>query len=158
MNYFFVIAVALVMASGCQPSADADAERPVLPKVNLPDSPTLELPSPVQLADDGSYTVSGILAEGASAMGTHVRVSGRVLERHTCTDAEPGTLCVPAHVVLVDNLESPRTQLLVVAWDEWVDQTEEGEIAVVRGRFGQWTDDRWFVRSEGLLQVPREEK
>ena len=140
---------------GCNAADENDAQaKRVRPAVDLPPVPPLELPAAKPLNEDGSYTVEGLLRSGAENFGKGIRVSGIVVEKHTCTTAQAGTLCPPPYLVLVDSLENPRAQLMVVGQEQNFSTTEEGEPEIISGRFQQWSADKFYVRSEGLVEVP----
>ena len=121
--------------------------------MNLPDSPPLEIPKKVEMLADGSYSIKGLLESASEGFGREVRVKGQVLERHSCKDAAPGSLCPPSHFILVDSLEFPENQLLVVAPEDVLATVEEGTEEIVSGMFVQWSSTKWYVRSEGMVEV-----
>lgn len=151
MRYLIAGVALLCFTSACE--QPEETPKRVLPKVVLPATPPLNIPSPEAMDPDGSYTVAGLLGTSVKGFERGVRVTGKVLEKHSCSDAKVGDLCPPAYLVLVDSLDAPGTQLLVVAPQEFIDQVEEGSSEVVSGVFRQWTLDKWFVRSEGLVEV-----
>ncbi|NUN16083.1 MAG: hypothetical protein HUU55_20845 [Myxococcales bacterium] len=150
---------------------------PVIPrlKVNLPESPPLELPNVPVRDESGVYTVNGLLKESAALMNTVVIVKGVILDRHVCeqeptalpvavgegSDAgsvpappvEPPECYPPEHVMLVDDLSRTRYQLLVAGNPQFVDSAAVGQTVTVKGRLVQWTRDNVFVRSEGLIEL-----
>ena len=158
MQRFFLALVFLTYTGifiGCDVGQENDASsKRVRPAVDLPPVPSLELPTVKSVNEDGSYTVEGLLHNGAENLGKGVRVSGIVVEKHTCTTAQAGTLCPPPYLILVDSLENPSAQLMVVGQEENFSASEEGEPEIISGRFQQWSADKFYVRSEGLVEVP----
>lgn len=97
----------IVVLAGCAGWTLAGCEHfrpepvdPVIPrlKVNLPESPPLELPNAPVRDESGVYTVNGLLKESAALMNTVVIVKGVILDRHVC-EQEPTALQIGrAHV------------------------------------------------------------
>lgn len=151
----FVVVGGLACLSGCE---GPKAQGPVVvrPAVQLPESPPLEEDHFPEKAPDGSFTVAGLMSGGPDRLGNGVRVTGAVLERHTCKDKPEGTLCPPPYLILVDGLERPATQVMVVGTEEQIRTVEEGESTFFSGTFQQWSDDRFYIRSTGLVQLKEE--
>ena len=80
-----------------------------------------------------------------------MRVEGTVAEVHLRGE-EGDTLCPPA-LSLVDGLENPGKMVLVVLPAGAERGYQEGEGAIFSGTFQQWSDDKFYVRSAGLVQV-----
>ena len=151
--WFFLLSALLTCAVGCG-LVDEEEQTVKRPRVavNLPPTPSLAPPEKVELLQDGSYTVAGLI-QSEEGFGRGVRVSGQVLEKHSCRDATAGSLCPPSYFILVDSLEVPETQLLVVAPEEVLEGIEEGSQEIVSGLFVQWSRSKWYVRSEGMIEI-----
>ena len=151
--WFFLLSALLAPAVGCGLVAEEEqtVKRPRV-AVNLPPTPSLMPPEKVELLEDGSYSVAGLI-QSKEGFGRGVRVSGQVMEKHSCMDATPGSLCPPSYFILVDSLEFPETQLLVVAPEDVVNGIEEGSQEIVSGLFVQWSRSKWYVRSEGMIEI-----
>ena len=155
----YSVCIVLGLVLGCDSGSEEDqAPKRPRPAVNLPDSPPLVIPEKAQMLDDGSYSVAGLLESASEGFDREVRVKGQVLERHSCRDADPGSLCPPAHFILVDSLEFPETQLLVVASEDVLGTVEESTEEIVSGRFVQWSSTKWYVRSEGMVEIMETEE
>jgi hypothetical protein len=144
----------LTTAVGCGLVAEEEEQAVKRPRVavNLPPTPSLNPPEKVELLQDGSYSVAGLIGSN-EGFGRGVRVFGMVLEKHSCRDASPGSLCPPSYFILVDSLEFPEIQLLVVAPEDVVGGIEEGSQEIVSGLFVQWSRSKWYVRSEGMIEI-----
>ena len=156
-----IVTCALVfffLLPGCDQGEGANEVKRVRPAVDLPDTPTLTIPQHTVLNQDGSYTVAGLLNSAEEHFGKGVRVTGIVLEKHTCKDAKEGTLCPPPYLLLVDSAERPANQLMVVGTEQRLSDSQEGESETVSGRFQQWSADKFYVRSEGLVEIPEEDE
>jgi hypothetical protein len=127
------------------------------PKVNLPESPPMVEPKVVTQHADGVATVAGLLAQGSKLFETTARVRALVADSHTCLDeqGQPIKNCTPpAHAVLADGLDDTTRTLLVVGAPQQILALGEGKAVTVEGTFRQWSSDRTFVRSEGLVELP----
>ena len=138
---------------GCGSGNEAGQTKVAPPAVNLPPTPSLEPAALPEFTESGSYTIHGLLSENGPAFGTGVRVEGTVAEVSTCEVKEGDTLCPPAFVSLVDGLENPGKMVLVVLPAGAERGYQEGEGAIFSGTFQQWSDDKFYVRSAGLVQV-----
>jgi len=145
---------ALLFGLGCaQVDSPTTPEKKVRPKVNLPAPPDL---TPVVIKThtaDGAYTVAGLFASGRKLFEKKVRVHGAVIDRHLCPPpAEGDAPCYPPpNLFLAEGLDATKQQLLVVGSNEAVARFQTGENVTLEGTFSQWSGDRVFVRSEGLI-------
>jgi hypothetical protein len=176
------LTVAAAIVPGCR-SFDEEPEKPKVDrrKVNLPEAPPLEVPKEVQLhTEDGAWTVAGLLLKAPELLGKDVQVRGIVVDKVECPtpdeDEEPDsgdatvgeadageptpapdlTCHPPPHLFLTDDLAEPTRQVLVTGTNPQIRAVSVAQPVTLTGRFTQWSDDKVFVRTEGLLQLSTE--
>jgi hypothetical protein len=150
-----LVLAATVCGLGCDAPLGQQAALPKAPrlKVNLPDTPKLELPKVRLESADGTLTVAGVMRRARGHMWKTVRVHGVVIDRQACEDEAAGDCHPPPSALLADGLDAPKEQLLVVGTSGQIAALEQGDVVTLEGRLVQWTDDQVFVRSEGLLEL-----
>lgn len=165
----FALAVSLSLATPACRSFEDEPERPKSDrrKVNLPDTPPLQKKEVRLRADDGSYTVAGVLAGAPELMGKAIAVRGIVVDKVECpveevpesdAGAPPEPQIVsgchpPPHVFLTDDLARPTQQLLVTGTAIQIAAVSIAQPVRLEGRLVQWSADKVFVRTEGMLQL-----
>lgn len=177
-----LLGLALLMglsAPACRNFNQEEEEKPKVDrrKVNLPETPPLEKKEIQTHTEDGAFTVAGILAEAGKHFGTEVRVRGIVVDKVECpvpeepseegADAGAGettegeqqaervvlTCHPPPHLFLTDDLAHPTQQILVTGTDPQIHAVTVARPVTLSGRLVKWSDDRVFVRTEGLIQL-----
>jgi hypothetical protein len=143
---------------GCSPSQAPGHAAKVRAKVNLPETPSLEIPVVVSKHADGAWTVAGLRLEASEGRWAEsVQVRGVVLDRQVCPlqrrrNADPCGLA--PHLLIADSLDKPGQPLLITGTNEQIHGLPEGGDVSVVGRHVQWSDDRHFVDSRGIVQIP----
>lgn len=144
-------------------------------KVNLPDTPHLVKKEVRATVEDGAYTVAGLLASMPETLGNEVVVRGIVVDKVECPEEEPpegaegeadagaveptepavpsGGCHPPPHLFLTDDLARPTQQLLVTGTALQIAAVSVAQPVELKGRVVQWSADKVFVRTEGLLQL-----
>lgn len=167
---FFALALALsLVAPGCRSfEEEPERPRPDRRKVNLPETPPLAKKELRVKADDGSYTVPGLLASASEEMGEAVVVRGIVVDKVECpveelpesdagVPAEPPAIVSgchpPPHLFLTDDLARPTKQILVTGTAVQIAAVSVAQPVRLEGRLVQWSADKVFVRTEGMLQL-----
>ena len=151
-----IVLLAVIGVIGCGPAEVPPQARPRA-KVNLPETPSLTIPEVVRKHADGVWTVAGLRQAGMEGQWeSSVQVRGVVLDRQVCPlrrkrNAEP---CVLApHLLVADSLEKPDQPLIVAGTNEQIHALPESGEVVVEGAHVQWSADRHFVDSRGIVQL-----
>ena len=151
--FCWISLVSLLISVGCAENNSGQQKRATPVAVTLPPTPSLDPIVLPTVTESGSYTVHGLLGESGPSFGTGVRLEGVVLETSSCVVQNGETLCPPPFLTLVDGLDNPNQAVLVILPKEEQNTYQEGERAIFSGTFQQWSDDKFYVRSSGLLMV-----
>ena len=151
--FCWICLVSVLIPVGCAEDNSGQQKRATPVAVTLPPTPSLDPIVLPTVTDSGSYTVHGLLGESGPSFGTGVRFEGVVLETSSCVVQNGETLCPPPYLTLVDGLDNPNQAVLVILPEEEQNTYQEGERAIFSGTFQQWSDDKFYVRSSGLLMV-----
>ena len=152
---FITLVVGVAASLSCtapelNPKKDAGAAQKGPPaKVDLPPIIKLEGTIPPETHPDGIMRVDGLIARNQKYLGQKIVVRGYLVQKSECP--KDAKRCERPHAWLADTPAGGEKRLMVVSYDERVEEAiQTGEQYVVTGKFERKSDDG-FVMSSGLL-------
>lgn len=151
-SLWMVAMLALVLGCGVQAPPEHAKRTPKPGKAELPATPELDPPRPpVKYAEDGAYSVSGLLTSDKKSVPEELWVRGYVASISVCPITEK--LCKPApHLWLSDQADGLGRRLLVGGErDLEARHLLVGQRVSLKGRFGQSSADGVYFSPTGML-------
>lgn len=138
------------------PQEDKAKKRPEKVAVNLPPVPSVLGKRGLERHPDGALTVEGFVRHASDLLKTkdNVTVRGVVKSVERCPEGQDLCPTVP-HVVLVDNLASPRFRMVVVSDPEEaiLQGFQVGETKTLTGQVVQQSPSGRLIDLKGLLLI-----
>ena len=149
------LGLTLGLTLGCEAQRDAAKLAKPKPtfKPHLPAPPDYDEISKLPVkADDGSWTVNGVVKNRRALLGREVRVSGEIGERHLCRDRKG---CPKRPYFMLVSPEARQIALMVVREnDQGFSMFKTGEPLTLVGELVDHTSDGKLFRSDGILMIP----